>query len=167
MEELSRPEGFWLSPKGNFLAFEQVDEAHIPPYRIVHQAAPTGLAPSLQAGTPSTDMVQTTRVPHEEHRFVFAGTVNPKVKLGIQRCDSDQVVWLDLAGIFGDDFYLAKVEWLKDNSGIAVQLLDRKQQKLALCLFDATTGKRTNLHLEAAMNDKSWINLNGAFRVLE
>ena len=173
MEELERPEGFWLSPDGQTLAFEQVDESHIPAYRIVHQAAPGGLAPALKEGVSSEDMVKTTKVPHEEHRFVFAGTVNPKVKLGLQKChsskddDDDDVLWLDLASLFGDDFYLAKVEWLKDNSAIVVQVLDRRQQKLALCMFDATTGTRTNLHMESAMNDKSWVNLNGAFRVLE
>jgi dipeptidyl-peptidase-4 len=170
MEELERPEGFWLSPDGQTLAFEQVDEGHIPAYRIVHQAAPGGLAPSLKEGTSAEDMAQTTQVPHEEHRFVFAGTVNPKVKLGIQKFNSskdDEVVWLDLASIFGEDFYLAKVEWLKDNSAIVVQVLDRRQQKLALCLFDAVTGARTNLHMESAITDKSWVNLNGAFRVMD
>ena len=168
MEELERPEGFWLSPDGQTLAFEQVDESHIPAYRIVHQAAPGGLAPALQEGVSSEDMAQTTKVPHEEHRFVFAGTVNPKVKLGLQKWNnSKDVLWLDLASIFGNDFYLAKVEWLKDNSAIVVQVLDRRQQHLALCMFDAKTGTRTNLHMESAMNDKSWVNLNGAFRVLE
>ena len=74
MEELSRPEGFWLSPNGELLAFEQVDEGHIPPYRLVHQAAPGGLAPSLEADMSSQDMVEATKVSHEEHRFCFAGT---------------------------------------------------------------------------------------------
>ncbi|KAL7540025.1 hypothetical protein ACHAXR_009804 [Thalassiosira sp. AJA248-18] len=172
-EELSRPEGYWLSPNGQILAFEQVDEAHIPAYRIVHQAAPGGLAPSLVAGTSTQDMVGATTVSHEEHRFCFAGTVNPKVKLGIQKTfdndngDDGGVLWLDLESLFGEDFYLAKVEWLKDNSAIIVQVMDRRQKKVALVMFDATTGVRTNLHLEEAVDDKSWVNLNDAFRVLE
>lgn len=169
MEELERPEGFWLSPNGNLLAFEQVDEGHIPPYRIVHQAAPGGLAPSLVPDTPCEDMVGMTKVSHEEHRFCFAGTVNPKVKLGIQHTngDANDVLWLDVDSIFGPDFYLAKVEWLKDGSALIVQLLDRRQKKLALLMFDAITGSRSNLHLEEAMNDKSWVNLHDAFRVLD
>ena len=73
MEELSRPEGYWLSPNGSLLAFEQVDEAHIPSYRLVHQAAPGGLAPSLVPNMSSEDLVETTKVTHEEHRFCFAG----------------------------------------------------------------------------------------------
>jgi len=168
MEELERPEGFWLSPNGQFLAFEQVHEAHIPPYRIVHQAAPGGLAPSLVPDMSSEDMVEATKVSHEEHRFCFAGTVNPKVKLGIQKTSSkDDVLWLDMDSIFGPDVYLAKVEWLKDGDALVVQILDRRQKKLALVMFDAITGSRTNIHLEEAIDEKSWVNLHDSFRVLE
>jgi len=168
MEELSRPEGFWLSPNGQLLAFEQVDEAHIPPYRIVHQAAPGGLAPSLVPDMSSEDMVEATKVSHEEHRFCFAGTVNPKVKLGIQKTSSkDDVLWLDMDSIFGPDVYLAKVEWLKDGDALVVQILDRRQKKLALVMFDAITGFKTNIHLEEAIDEKSWVNLHDSFRVLE
>eukprot|EP00957_Ditylum_brightwellii_P178411 13589870-Ditylum_brightwellii.AAC.1 len=91
--------------------------------------------------------------------------------MGIQKTfpsDGDaEVMWLDLESIFGPDFYLAKTEWLKDNSAIVVQVLDRRQKNLALVMFDATTGARINLHLEQAMDEKSWVNLNDGFRVLE
>jgi dipeptidyl-peptidase-4 len=168
MEELSRPEGFWLSPNGKLLAFEQVDEGHIPPYRLVHQAAPGGLAPSLVAGMSAEDMVEATKVSHEEHRFCFAGTVNPKVKLGIQSTTlPGSMLWLDIDSIFGPDVYLAKVEWLKDGDGLVVQVLDRRQKKLALVMFDAVTGSRTNLHLEESIDEKAWVNLNDSFRVLD
>ena len=35
---MDRYEGYWLSHDGSSLAFEEVDENHITPYRIVHQA---------------------------------------------------------------------------------------------------------------------------------
>ena len=50
-----------------------------------HNPRPGGLASALKEGTSTTNMIQSTRVPHEEHQFVFAGTVNPIVKLGIQK----------------------------------------------------------------------------------
>ena len=34
---LDRYEGYWLSPDCNMVAFEEVDEAHIPKYCIMHQ----------------------------------------------------------------------------------------------------------------------------------
>src|SRR6267378_5392817 len=37
-EELDRLSGYWPSPRGNLVAFEQVDESNIPVFPIVHQA---------------------------------------------------------------------------------------------------------------------------------
>jgi dipeptidyl-peptidase-4 len=116
-------------------------------------------------------------VTHEEHRYPFAGAQNPKVKLGVVSTtstsaaeSSDKVLWFDLHHqVFRDDFYLAKVEWLNNENGddestkIVVQLLDRRQQNLALLLLDAVTGTVTTLHLEKAM-EGALINLNNAFR---
>jgi dipeptidyl-peptidase-4 len=92
MEEMDRMEGFWISPDSQFIAFEQSDESHIPPYRIMHQGSPT----------PSTQ---------EDHHYPFAGAPNPKVGLGIVEVATSTVVWLDLKSPFGDDFYLARVQW--------------------------------------------------------
>ena len=35
-EEMDRSHGFWWSPDSQWLAFEEVDETHIPVYRILH-----------------------------------------------------------------------------------------------------------------------------------
>ena len=177
-EELERSDGFWLSPTGNKLVYEQVDESHIPSYRITHQGEDKGLSnpPTLKEHMSCAHLQQESTVTHEEHRYPFAGAQNPKVKLGVVSTasastedSSDKVLWFDLQQVFGDDFYLAKVEWLKnDNTNdestkIAVQLLDRRQQNLALLLLDAVTGTVTTLHVETAM-EGAWINLNNAFR---
>ena len=55
-EELERADGFWLSPRGAWLAYEEVDERHIPAYRITHQ----GEELDYTASRPST---------FEEHRY--------------------------------------------------------------------------------------------------
>jgi dipeptidyl-peptidase-4 len=173
-EELERSDGFWLSPHGTNLVFEQVEELHIPSYRIMHQGEDKGLSPTLQQNMSCANVQKESTVTHEEHRYPFAGAQNPKVKLGVvsttrTSAESDNnVMWFDLQQVFGDDFYLAKVEWLKNGNGdestqIVVQLLDRRQQNLALLLLDAVTGTVTTLHVETAM-EGAWINLNDAFR---
>jgi dipeptidyl-peptidase-4 len=56
------------------IAFEQVDESHIPQYRIMH----------LGSDDPHTDDAQ------EDHRYPFAGEANPKVIIGVVKvsgCD--------------------------------------------------------------------------------
>ena len=175
-EELDRPDGFWLSPSGTSLVFEQVDESHIPAYRITHQGEDKGLSPTLTDSMSTADVQKESTVTHEEHRYPFAGAQNPKVKLGVvsttaAAASDNDVIWFDLEQVFGDDFYLAKVEWLKNNDNddestkIVVQLMDRRQQNLALLLLDAVTGTVTTLHVETAM-DGAWINLNDAFRMI-
>ena len=146
-EELERPDGFWLSPCGTHLVFEQVDESHIPPYRITHQGQDKGCVPTLDTSiTSCADVAKEAMVTYEEHRYPFAGAQNPKFRLGlVSTCDEDPttttttttnnddaVVWFDLEQVFGDDYYLAKVEWLEPEGGVEstkliVQLLDRRQ----------------------------------------
>ncbi|KAI2510457.1 serine-type peptidase [Fragilaria crotonensis] len=182
-EELERSDGFWLSPRGTRLAFEQVDESHIPAFRITHQGEAKGLSPTLKTTLSCADVAEQSTVTHEEHRYPFAGAQNPKVKLGVVPTnghaifENDNVLWFDLDQVFGDDFYLAKVEWLStdadagdstndESTKLVVQLLDRRQKKLALLLLDATTGSVSALHVEEAM-EGAWINLNDGFRVLQ
>jgi dipeptidyl-peptidase-4 len=181
-EELERSDGFWLSPNSTKLAFEQGDESHIPSYRITHQGEDKGLSPTLDESMTCADVNKESTVTHEEHRYPFAGAHNPKVKLGVVSTSqhttvstsdaapkSENVLWFDLEQVFGDDFYLAKVEWLKNDNDdeestkIVAQLLDRRQQNLAILLLDAVTGTVTILHVETAMKG-AWINLNNSFR---
>lgn len=75
--------GFWWSSDSKAIAFEEVDESHIPEYRIMHQGR--------------------EEVSWEDHRYPFAGAANPKVRLGVVRLDAGattaeepHVVWMDL-----------------------------------------------------------------------
>ena len=111
-EELGRREGFWWSPDGQWIAFEEVDERHIPPYVIAHQGLDTT---ELQA--------------REEHRYPFAGAQNALVRLGVVAADGSAPVWMDLD--FGEEVYLARVFWWQDGDLGAV-VVNRPQQALWL-----------------------------------
>ena len=69
-EEMDRYEGYWISPDGLHLAFEAVDESHIPKFRIMHSGKD-------EVG-PATE---------EDHHYPFAGEANPRFKLGVVRTD--------------------------------------------------------------------------------
>ncbi|KAF1794572.1 Alpha/Beta hydrolase fold [Phytophthora cactorum] len=81
-EELSRFRGFWWSPDSSRIAFEEIDESHIPKFRIMHSgsAEPTG------------DAAQ------EDHRYPFAGAANPKRRLGILNCHTQSSMTLTADG---------------------------------------------------------------------
>eukprot|EP00548_Thalassiothrix_antarctica_P002525 CAMPEP_0194148138 /NCGR_PEP_ID=MMETSP0152-20130528/30328_1 /TAXON_ID=1049557 /ORGANISM="Thalassiothrix antarctica, Strain L6-D1" /LENGTH=818 /DNA_ID=CAMNT_0038849463 /DNA_START=278 /DNA_END=2734 /DNA_ORIENTATION=+ len=124
MEEMTRNEGFWISPDSKFVAFEQSDESHIPNYRIMHQGEPD---PSRQ----------------EDHRYPFAGEANPTAKIGIldASAQSKTVRWLDISSVFGKDMYLARVQWgvtgpVRESQHLYVQVMNREQTELVLLRFD-------------------------------
>ncbi|MDQ1446091.1 MAG: dipeptidyl-peptidase 4 [Acidimicrobiaceae bacterium] len=135
-EEMARAHGFWWSTDGTRIAFTEVDERHIPEFRIAH------------LGSDGLD--------DEAHRYPFVGAANAKVRLGVVHVGRAQVTWLDLP----DFEYLARVDWCPDGS-LLVQTTDRAQQHLTLSRFDGTT--RTTVLEE---HSDVWINLHDLLRPL-
>ncbi|MBL4849750.1 MAG: S9 family peptidase [Planctomycetes bacterium] len=138
-EEMHRHAGYWWSDDGQQLAFTEVDETHIPAYRILHQGK-DAVGPSAE----------------EDHRYPFAGAANPRVRLGVVARTGGDVRWLDL----GEYEYLARVQWLPDGR-LLTQTQDRAQQELRLSAFDLASGERQDLLTET---NPIWINLHDALR---
>src|SRR5207249_16354 len=86
-EEMHRGRGFWLSRDGTLLAFTQIDERHIPIFRIPHPA----------------------QGPYdgEEHRYPFAGGENARIRLGVVPTAGGDVRWLSIGVDVGEAEYLA------------------------------------------------------------
>ncbi len=143
-EEMDRSSGYWWSRDGSWLAFTEVDETHIPAYRIVHQG-------SDRVGEGA----------YEDHRYPFAGGANARVRLGVVPTAGGDQRWLDLGR--DDDCYLARVEWMPDSTLVA-QVEDRAQTRLDLLRLDPATGEREDLLTETS---DVWINLHDLFRPLE
>jgi len=138
-EEMGRTSGFWFSRDGRLLAYAQVDERHVPPFRIPHFA----------------------KGPHEaeEHRYPFAGEANARVRLGVVPAAGGATRWLDL----GAAEYLARAQWAPDGR-LFVQLQDRAQRTLELRAYDVATGASETLVVERAGH---WTNLHHDLRFLE
>lgn len=143
-EEMARRSGFWWSPDGKKLAFEEVDETHIPVYRIVHQGKEN-----------------TGEEAQEDHRYPFAGQANARVRLGVIPVQGGDPVWMDLGEEL--DIYLARVQWLPDGS-LTAQIENRAQTRLDLLKFDLRSGKSSLLLRE---ENETWINLHDLFRPLK
>ncbi len=143
-EEMDRSHGFWWSPDGRYIAFTEVDETHIPIYRIVHQGS-DAVGDGAQ----------------EDHRYPFAGADNAKVRLGVVAIEGNggDPVWADL----GSDWeYLGRVDWLASEL-VAVQVENREQTRLELMAVDAGTGAARPLLTE---DSDVWINLHDVVRPL-
>lgn len=136
-EEMGRSSGYWWSPDSQHIAYAEVDETHIPVYRIMHQGKDdTG------------DGAQ------EDHRYPFAGAANAIVRLAVIAADGGEPRWLDLGA--DTDIYLARVNWV-ENGRLLVQRLNRAQSQLDLLLFDVATG---NGRLLLSESTDVWINLH-------
>ena len=106
-EEMGRRHGFWWSPDSARIAFAEVDETHIPVYRIVHQGKD-----AVGEGA------------QEDHRYPFAGQANAKVRLGVVARAGGEPIWMDVGGPdatlpTAEHEYLARVDWLPDGSLVA------------------------------------------------
>ena len=141
-EEMDRSSGFWWSPDGARIAYQETDERSIPPYSIVNQAC--------------------ERITVEAHRYPFAGGANARVRLGVVEAAGGETRWLALADP-KEDVYLARVTWESPRSLLA-QVLARDQKTLRLVRFDAETGEATPLIEERS---PTWVNLHDDLRVVE
>lgn len=140
-EEFGQRRGYWWAPDSKRLAFVEVDETHIPVYRIVHQGK-DAVGDGAQ----------------EDHRYPFAGQPNARVRLGVAGRAGGAPVWIDLGD--DDDIYLVRVQWA-GNGRLLAQRLNRAQTRLDLLLCDPDTGAVTVLLSESS---NVWINVHDLLR---
>ena len=140
-EELDIPTAQWWSPDSRQIAYLQFD--------VIRQQI-----------YPHADLLHLPAI-DEPQRFPRAGTPNADVRLGVVPAGGGKTRWL--ATIDGDDELVARVAWLPDSSAVAVQLLNRAQNRLEVRILPLEGQPRTLLVEE----DPHWINVTDDWRFLE
>ena len=142
-EELNLATAHWWSPDSTRIAYLQFDLSRQPLY-------------------PQTDLLP-VRASYEPQRYPKAGDPNADVRLGVVPVNPPgRTHWLDLGQT--RDTLLARVAWLPDSRSLAVQRLNRIQNRLDLLLADPQTGSSRVILAEA---DPYWVNLADDLRFLK
>lgn len=140
-EELEIPTAYWWSPDSKRIAYLQLDISHEPVF-------------------PQVDVLA-LRARFEPERYPKAGDPNADARVGIVPATGGETRWMDLGET--RDSLLARVAWLPDSRAVAIERLNRVQNRLDLLIADASSGAaRVALHEE----DPYWINVNDDLRFL-
>jgi len=134
-EELDATTAYWWSPDSSKIAYYEMDERPVTRYPLFDMSSPAGA-------------IEYTRYPQ-------AGEANPIVRVGVVSITGGETTWMDSGA--DSDVYLARVDWLRDSRRVAIQRLNRAQNRLDLLFCDASTGKSNTILTE---HDKYWINIS-------
>src|SRR5262249_42555336 len=99
-----------------------------------------------------------TRIPYPK-----AGTTNSSVKVGVVDAKGGPTRWVDAVGDPRNS-YLARIEWSPDGSTLAVQQLNRLQNR-----NDVLVARAANGSVRRAFRDesKAWVDVNDDFTWLD
>jgi len=134
-EELDLTTAYWWSPDSSKIAFLEMDERPVTRYPIIDMSSPAGAL--------------------EYTRFPQAGEPNPIVRAGVASVTGGQAKWMDTGT--DTDIYVARIVWLHDSGRVAIERLNRAQNRLDLLFCDAATGASKTILTET---DKYWINIS-------
>jgi dipeptidyl-peptidase-4 len=137
-EELDLSTAYWWSPDSKHIAYMQFDIAR---EFVYPQVSLTGL-----------------RAAAEPERYPQAGTPNAEVHVGVVPASGGATRWMDLGDTRG--FLIARAHWTPDSTRLAVERLNRVQNRLDLLLADAAAGTSRPILAES---DPYWINHNDLF----
>ncbi len=145
-EEFGIIDGWQWSPDGAFVAYWQLDENRVPEFPIMDYL------PLHQ---------QVTKM-----RYPKAGDPNSIVRIGVVSLRSKQTKWMDIGEPMDStqDTYIPRMQWTAKSNTLAIQKLNRHQNRLDLMLADVTTGKSKVVLTET---EKTWIDINDNLRFLK
>jgi dipeptidyl-peptidase 4 len=145
LERSSHYAAFWWSPDGNKLAYLRTDETSVPVFTLNRLDEPDGIHGLIEA-TP----------------YPKPGDPNPKVKMGIADLATAQTSWVKTD--YNIDQYIAWPFWTPDSKKLAIQIINRDQNKIDIILADASTGDFTNICNE---NRKTWVEFHEDIYVMK
>jgi len=143
-EELDLRDGFRWSPDGRRLAYWQFDTTGIDDFTLINDT--DSLYPAL------------TRIPYPK-----AGTTNSAARIGVVEAAGGPTTWVEAPGD-PRNTYLPRMAWAEDGRALAVQQLNRLQNRNDVLIADPRTGAVKRAHRDES---KAWVEVADDFTWLE
>ncbi len=140
-EEFSIIEGWQWSPDGTHIAYWQLDERRVPEFNIA--------------------LYDSLHLNWNRMRYPKAGDPNSIVKIGVVNVNTAQNVWMDIGP--EDEIYLPRITWLPKGNKLAIQRMNRLQNKNELLIADVATGKTLVILTET---DERWVEVHNDWHFL-
>ncbi len=140
-EELQIATAYWWAPDSSSIAYLEMDERPVTKFPIQN---------SLEEPAET-----------EWERYPAAGSANPIVKVFVVDATGGAPRQMDAGS--DSDIYIPRVNWFPDSRNVAIERLNRAQDKLELLAADAKTGTSRVILTDT---DKYWINVTDDLKFL-
>jgi dipeptidyl-peptidase-4 len=125
---------FEWSPDSKRIAFLEFDESPVPRFPIV-------------------DFIPVHNTT-ETQFYPVPGDSNPIVRVGVVDLSTGGATWMSVDT--RDDSYVARIHWLRDSAHLAIEKLNRNQDRLTLFLADARSGEAREILTETS---DAWVDV--------
>ena len=144
-EELDLRDAFRWSPDGRQIAYWQFDTTGIENFTLINDT--DSIYPSL------------TRIPYPK-----AGTTNSSARVGVVPAAGGPTTWVEAPGDPRNS-YIPRIEWSEDGRTIAVQQLNRLQNRNDVLIAETRSGAVRRAHRDE--QPKAWVDVTDDFTWLD
>ena len=120
-EELGLRDGFRWSPDGKRIAYWQMDEEGVKEMHMINNVP--GNYPQVVT-----------------FRYPKVGETNARARVGVVSADGGETTWVQVEGD-PRNHYIARMDWADNSKELLLQRLNRLQNRNAVMIADAATGK--------------------------
>ena len=139
-EELGLRDGFRWSPDGKRIAYWQMDEEGVKEMHMINNVP--GNYPQVVT-----------------FRYPKVGETNARARVGVVSADGGETTWVQVEGD-PRNHYIARMDWADNSKELLLQRLNRLQNRNAVMIADATTGKARTVYTD---RDEAWIEVRFGF----
>jgi dipeptidyl-peptidase 4 len=137
-EEFDCRDGWRWSPDGKQIAYWQIDTRGVKTFTMIDNTS--SKYPNLTT-----------------FAYPKTGERNSACRVGVVPVSGGETKWIDIPGDTRTDFYIPRMEWVKNPQQLLIHRVNRLQNKVDLYLADATTGKLGTILTE---QDAAWVDVS-------